>query len=183
MHPRLLIATAVALAAGTATALGASTYPDPVGDVKAGTGPDLVSISISNTHKAITFRVRFANAPPLGISEKEKWVDMLLVAVDVPPRGLKRGSGDWQGIDFALGVHGWGGKGGLVRPGSEERVWFPVSQAGRTLTFTVARRHLGNPAWFDFVATAARETEDESQAGARPDYAPARGVFHYRLTG
>lgn len=180
---RLLIATAVALAAGTATALGASTYTDPAGDVKAGTGPDLVSISVSNTKKAISFRFRFAKAPPLSISEKEKWVDMLLVAVDVPPRGLKRGSGDWTGIDFSFGVHGPDTKGALVRTGSREPVWLPVSQAGRTLSLTIARRHLGNPALFDFVAVAAREAEDESQSGGRPDYAPAKGVFHYRLSG
>jgi hypothetical protein len=172
-----------ALLAGVMPALAAATYADPRGDVKAGTGPDLVSISVSSTKKAVSFRFRFAKAPPLGISEREKWVDMLLVAVDIPPRGLKRGPGDWTGVDFSLGVHGWGGKGGLVRTGSREPVWFPVSTAGRTLTFTVARRHLGNPAWFDFVAAAGRESEDESQSGGRPDYAPARGVFHYRLTG
>jgi hypothetical protein len=177
-----LPALVVALAAGAA--LAAVTYPDPSGDVKAGAGPDLTAVTVSHTPRLVTFRVRFATAPPLRLSVAQRWVDMLLIGIDVPPRGLRRGPQDWRGVDFAAGLHGAQKTAVVVNQNRRAIVArVPVVMSGRTLSFSIGRRALGDPAWLDFVVTAAREQSDESAVGGEPDVAPSRGVFHYRLTG
>ena len=177
---------ALALGASTAAALGGVSFPDPVGDVKGGAGPDLVSISVSHTSSAVTFRLRFATAPPLGVSVRERWVDMLLVGIDVPPRGLKRGPYGWLGADYYAGLHGMEKTAILVRAptakSGQGRVLARTKAvvAGRTLSFSVSRAKLGDPDWFEFVVAAGREMSDQSIGGGA-DEAPARGAFHYQL--
>jgi hypothetical protein len=171
-------------------ALAARTYPDRVGDVKGGKGPDIVSVKVTNTRTTVSFGFRFAQAPPLRFSTRERWVDMLLVGIDVPPTGPLPFSpgGEWPGVDFALGTHGPSATGQLVRtprgPDGRSRLVarFPIVTRGSTVSFTVPRRALGNPAWFTFTVAAAREGEDEA-AGRGFDTAPARGTFRYVLTG
>ncbi|MGZ4389161.1 MAG: hypothetical protein ACXVZL_07255 [Gaiellaceae bacterium] len=65
-----------------------------MGDVRGGAGPDITSVWVSHTSQAVTFRVRFAKAPPLGASARQRWVDMLLIGIDVPPRGPLPTRGD-----------------------------------------------------------------------------------------
>jgi hypothetical protein len=67
-------------------ALAAKTFADPVGEVKGRAGPDLTSVTLSNSASTLTFHVRFASAPPLRQSTRGKWVEMLLIGIDVPPR-------------------------------------------------------------------------------------------------
>ena len=100
-------------------ALAAKSYPDRPGDVTGGSGPDMRSISISNTATTITFHVRFAKSPPLRVNTQEKWSDMLLIAIDVPPLGPRpvAPGGEWRGANFALGTHGPARTGQLVRLG------------------------------------------------------------------
>lgn len=176
---------ALVLGVGIGGALAASTFPDPAGDVKGGAGPDLTSVSVSNTAQAVTFRVRFATAPPLRLSVPGRWVDMLLIGIDVPPRGPRPGSQGWDGVDYAAGIHGSQKVAVVVRkvPGWTTVARVAVVARGRTLSFSIDRRTLGNPAWFDFVVTAGRELPDQSGARGGADSAPARGTFHYRLTG
>ena len=167
-------------------AVGAHSYPDRVGDVKGGRGPDITSIAVSNTKTAVTFRVGFAKAPPLRLSTREGWVDMLLIGVDVPPLGPRPLSpgGPWPGVNFALGTHGPSKTGQLVRLGdatSRLGARFKIVTRGSTLTFSVPRSSLGSPAWFTFSVAAARELEKE--AGGGVDVAPDRGTFRYTLTG
>lgn len=97
---------ALAVGVGGTTALAAASFPDPVGDVEGGAGPDIASISVSHTRSTVTFRLRFREAPPLGLNAREGWVDMLLIGIDVPPRGLKRTPNGWMGLDYYAGLHG-----------------------------------------------------------------------------
>lgn len=180
MRCALLAALAVFAVFGTA-ALAGTTYGDPVGDVPGGAGPDLASISVSNTQKAITFRFRFAKAPPLAFSQKEKRADMLLVLVDTPPFAIRKLPSGYLGADYYLGTHGAATTGSLVQAKTRTRTTIPVSIAGRTLTLTVKRRRLGDPARFCFVVAAGRETGTENGDGDA-DFAPATGAFRYRLT-
>ena len=166
-------------------ALAASIYSDPAGD--ATLGPDVRSVTVSNTSTDVTFRIRFATAPALRVSQRGRWIDMLLVGIDVPPLGPRPiPDGDWLGANFAAGFHGPAKTGVLMRlgKGSQKVVArFPVVTRGTTVTFSIPRRALRSPTWFAFEMAAAREWNDESMvpAGAKPDFAPARGTFRYTL--
>ena len=187
---RLKIATvllALAAGIGVATAPAATSFPDPVGDVEGGPGPDIASISVSHTHSTVTFRFRFTKAPPLGISAREGWVDMLLIGIDVPPRSLKRTPNGWMGLDFYAGLHGTENtaivvKASPTKPSQPRKVVArpKVTVSGRTLSFSVRRAALGNPSWVEFVAAAGREMSDPGRSGGS-DEAPNRGTFHYKL--
>ena len=177
---------AALLVCGVAT--GAKGFTDPRGDVRHGNGPDIVALSLATTKAAVTFRIRFATAPPLRVSTGEKWVDMLLIGIDTPPLGPRPiPDGEWRGADFALGSHGPSKTGVLVKlampPGGQRQIArFPITVQGATLTFSVPRRALGNPAWFRFMVAAAREGNAES-AGGGYDMAPGSGTFRYALIG
>jgi len=181
-----LLGALVVFLAICGVALAARSYSDSVGDVKGGRGPDIVSATLSNTVSAITFRVRFATAPPLRVSTREKWVDMLLIGIDVPPIGPSpsKPGGEWPGADYALGTHGPSRTGQLVRLGKNQSgppLRFTLVTRGRTLVFSIPRRALGNPSWFRFSIAAAREGESEA-AGGGVDVAPGRGTFRYDLS-
>jgi hypothetical protein len=186
----VLCALAVAACAATTapSAMAARTYPDRAGDVRGGQGPDVTSVTVSNTSRAITFVVRFAKAPPLVLDEREGWVDMLLMGFDVPPLGpAPIPDGEWFGANFAAGTHGPAKTGLVVRlpraAGERSRVVarFAIVTRRATVRFTIPRHALGNPPWFAFTVAAAREGESEREGGA--DYAPARGTFRYALAG
>jgi len=181
------VSLAAVLVLGCGVAFAAQTYPDRTGDVKGGRGADITSIAVSNTRTAVTFRVRFAKAPPLRLSTREGWVDMLLIGVDVPPLGLPPAipGGEWRGANFYLGTHGPSKTGLMVRlaQGESRRLAdFKIVTVGSTLTFSIPRRALGNPAFFTFTVAAAREMAKDATGGG-VDIAPARGTFRYALTG
>ena len=188
VRARVLVAGAgmLALLLVCGPALAARVYSDPVGDARL--GPDVRSVAVSNTNADVTFRIRFTTAPALRVSPREGWIDMLLLGIDVPPLGPRPiPDGDWLGADFAAGFHGPAKTGVLVRlgQGSQKVVArFPGVTRGTTVTFSIPRRALGSPTWFAFEMAAAREWNDEGAvpAGAKPDFAPARGTFRYTLT-
>lgn len=172
---------AVLLAGGVA--LAGKGFTDPRGDVRHGSGPDVVALSLSSTKTAVTFTVRFASAPPLRVDTREEWVDMLLIGIDTPPLGPRPiPDGEWRGANFALGTHGPSKTGVLVKLGAaaaqRQVARFAITVKGATLTFSVPRRALGNAAWFTFQVAAARETSAESEGGGY-DTAPDRGTFRY----
>jgi hypothetical protein len=168
-------------------AVAATTYPDRPNDATSSSGPDITSVTLSHTRTSITFTVRFATAPPLGVSTKQRWVDMLLIGIDVPPLGPppRAPGGEWPGADFALGAHGPSTSGLLVHlAGGSSRLVarFAVTRRGGALSFSIRRRSLGHPASFRFSVAAARETETPGAHGG-VDVAPDRGTFRYALTG
>lgn len=168
-----------------AAASAAKGYPDRVGDVKGGAGPDIALVVVSNTNTNVTFEMRFAKAPPLRVNRSEGWIDMLLIGIDVPPPGSRPiPGGEWRGADYALGTHGPSKTGVMVRLGQHHRVVarFKVATSGSTLNFSIPRRALGSPDWFRFQIAAARELAAEGRGGG-VDFAPARGTFRYALTG
>jgi hypothetical protein len=176
----------LALSIGIPTALAATAFPDPVGDVQGGAGPDITSIAVSHTASTVTFRLRFASAPPLGFNARKRWADMLVIGIDVPPRSLKRGPHGWAGLDYYAGLHGSDRTAIVVKtsptkPSRRSVLARPtVTVGGRTLSFSIGRSTLGNPAWIEFVAAAGRETSDQANGGGS-DEAPNHGTFHYRL--
>lgn len=181
-------ALALVLGAGVVSAVAAQRFSDPVGDVKGGPGPDLRAVFVTHSPSAVKFRVCFAKAPPLGASIREKWLDVLLIGLDVPPRGLRRGTNGWFGLDYYVGLHGSEMSAILVRarPSKPSEPRFVarsrVTISGSTLSFSVRREALGDPAWLEFVVAAGREIL-EGTAGGGGDEAPARGAFHYQLRG
>ena len=168
---------AAVLLAGAAVA---TPYPDLTGDVKR--GPDLAGVQVSNDRSTVTFRIRFASAPPLRATAKT--VDMLLVGIDVPPTGAlpRAPGGEWRGANFAAGTHGPSRTGMLVklRTGKKSTLVtrFAVRTKGATVSFTLPRRALGNPAWLTFSVAAAREGGNE---GDGFDVVPDRGTARYAL--
>ena len=167
-------------------ALAARIYSDPAGD--ATLGPDVRSMTVSNTSTDVTFRIRFATAPALRVSQRGRWIDMLLIGIDVPPLGPRPiPDGDWLGANFAAGFHGPATTGMLVRlgKGSQKMVArFPVVTRGTTVTFSLPRRALGFPTWFTFEMAAAREwsVEGTDPSSAKADLVPARGTLRYTFT-
>ena len=176
-------------------ALAAKSYPDRPGDVTGGSGPDMRSITISNTATTIGSlpnRARFAKARERCTAcqhSQERWIDMLLIAIDRaaarPTAGhTRRRVG--LGANFALGTHGPAKTGQLVRlgndasTGSRRVATFKIVTRGSTLTFSITRRALGSPSWFTFNVAAARERQESTGGGI--DLAPARGTFRYALT-
>ena len=164
-------------------AIAATVYPDRAGDAKR--APDVTWVRLSNTASAITFRVRFAGAPPLRVDARGRWVDMLLIGIDVPPLGPRPAApgGEWPGANFALGTHGPSRVGQLVelRAGRSTRVTtFRIDVSGRMLTFSIPRRALGSPRWFTFSLAAAREGTREVSGGV--DFVPQRGSCRYDLS-
>lgn len=164
----------------------ARSLEDPASDVAAASGPDVVGVAVDREDDAITFRVRFAAAPPLQISEQGGWVDMLLIGIDLPPLGAPPASpgGEWTGADFALGTHGPSASGILVRlrageaaPGLKTDI--PIETDGVTLTISVPRRELGDPETFAVSIAAAREWNDaaDEPAAAKPDIVPDTGTW------
>ena len=165
-----------------AGAASATRFPDPVGDVRGGPGPDLLAVSVLHTRSTVTFRFRFADARPLGAGES--WVDMLLVGIDVPPRSLVRTPRGWLGGEYYLGTHGTEPSAVLVQAAAGARGTVlarpKVVRSAHTIAMSIARRALGDPDWFEFAVAVGREGST-AVSGGGSDEAPARGVFRYRL--
>ena len=167
---------------------------DPAGDVTAATAPDVVGVSVERDDEAVTFRVRFAAAPPLGVSEEEGWIDMLLIGIDVPPLGPApiAPGGEWRGADYALGAHGPSESGMLVRlthrkpdgdAASERRADVPIEIDGAALSLSLPVAELGGAETFALSVAAAREWNEagEEPAGATPDIVPDSGTWTVEL--
>ena len=184
------IATLVVAGCGSGGGL-ARTLEDSEGDIgAAAAGPDIVAVTVEREADTITFRVRFAAAPPLEVGDQEGWVDMLLVGVDVPPPGPPPAEpgGEWSGADYALGSHGWSASGMLVKLStSASKKWadVPITIEGATLSVSVPCRALGDPERFALSIAAAREWNEtgDQPAGVKPDIAPDTGTWIVELGG
>jgi hypothetical protein len=145
-------------------------------------------VTVERDDTTITFRVEFADAPPLAVSEEEGWIDMILVGVDVPPPGPApvAPGGEWPGVDFAFGTHGpsetamlvqLGAAGGGAAPEREADIDLETDEA--TLVFRVPRDELGDPETMAVSVASAREWNEPAQepAGIAPDVAPDAGTW------
>lgn len=197
----LAFCTTLVVAALVAAGCGSSgggrverSLEDPAGDVTAATGPDVVAVTVERDDETITFRVRFAAAPALKVSEEEGWIDMLLIGIDVPPLGPPPATpgGEWRGADYALGTHGPSERGTLVRltasasedeATSEKRADIPIETDGATLSLPVPRDELGDPGTLALSIAAAREwTEAKDEpAGVTLDIVPDTGAWTVEL--
>jgi hypothetical protein len=169
----------LALLGGCGGGGAASRFRDSVGDVKGADGPDLALVTVSHDDTSVGFSVRFAKAPPLGASAAEEWVDMLLIGIDVPPIGLDPTPTGWRGVDYVLGLHGPQTEVVFRKMSSTGVDRLPLDVEDDTLSFSVLRAELGDPARFKFTVAAGREAEDVEQGSE--DYAPAEGTFAYEL--
>jgi hypothetical protein len=185
-------ATLAALAAGCGGGRAEQSLDDPAGDVAAAIGPDVVGVSVERDDEVVTFRVRFAAAPPLAMSEEGGWIDMLLIGIDVPPLGPApvTPGGEWRGLDYALGTHGPSQSGMLVRltarngeATSEKRAEVPIEIDGAALSLSVASVELGDADTFALSIAAAREWNETGNepAGAKPDIVPDSGTWTVEL--
>jgi hypothetical protein len=191
MRAAVLVCTALATLVAAGCGSGGTTersLDDPPGDVPAGTSPDIVAVAVERDDETITFRVRFADAPPLDVSEEDGWIDMLLIGIDVPPLGSPpvAPGGEWSGADFFLGTHGPFEDGMLVRTAAGKippvelmRTDIPLVTDGATLSLLVPRSALGDPETFSISVAAAREWNEagDEPAGAKPDIAPDTGTW------
>jgi hypothetical protein len=187
----LLVACLLASGCGSSTGGNVErTLEDPAGDVAAATAPDVVAVGVERDDESIRFNVRFADAPPLGMSEEEGWVDMLLIGIDLPPLGSPptMPGGEWRGADFALGTHGPSETGALVRfvtdaaeneATSERQADVPLETDGAVLSLLVPREALGDPETLVLSIAAAREWKDadDERAGGTPDIVPDTGTW------
>jgi hypothetical protein len=187
-------ATLAALLAGCGGGHVKRSLDDSAGDVATAIGPDVVGVSVERDDEAVTFRVRFAAAPPLAVSEEEGWIDMLLIGIDVPPLGPApvTPGGEWRGLDYALGTHGPSQSGMLVRltapapngeATSEKRADVPIEIDGAALSLSVASGELGDADTFALSIAAAREWNEagDEPAGAKPDIVPDSGTWTVEL--
>ena len=184
---------------GPSATTGPTTFRDPVGDVAGGAGPDLVSVTVSNTPADVTFGIRFAEAPPLRVSPSDGWIDMVLVGIDVPPYGPPPTLTGWMGVDYVAGLHGAQrdvrfrrmrvsadgdeqpgatAGGAAAAPGRVARLGATVD--GATLRFAIPRRLLGDPPSFAFDVATGREG---GPVAGGSDSAPSSGTFHYEIAG
>ena len=187
----LLVAALLAAGCGSSTSGNVErSLEDPADDVAAATGPDVVAVRVERNDETIRFNVRFANAPPLAVSEEEQWVDMLLIGIDLPPLGSPPTvpGGEWRGADYALGSHGPSETGMLVRlttgaaeneAMSERQADVPLETDGATLSLLVPREALGDPETLVLSIAAAREWSDaaDEPAGGTPDIVPDTGTW------
>lgn len=173
------LALGLALLGGCGGGGADSRLRDSVGDVKGADGPDLVLVTVSHDATSVGFRVRFAKAPPLEASAAEEWVDMLLIGIDVPPIGPGPTPTGWRGVDYVLGLHGSQTEVVFRKMSSTGVDRIPLDVEGDTLSFSVLRADLGDPARFELTVAAGREAADEEHGSE--DYAPADGTFAYEL--
>lgn len=170
------------------------TLEDPAGDVAATTWPDVVAVTVERDDETIIFRVRFATALPLRVSEKEGWIDMVLIGVDVPPPGPPPAmpGGEWRGADYFLGAHGPSEEGMLVRlaasASEDEATWekradIPIAIDAATLSLLVPRDELGDPGTLTISIAAAREWNEAKNEPAEvtPDIVPDTGTWTIEL--
>lgn len=190
-HLSVAVTTALATIAAVVASLAAGATPPAVRtDVRgdAGTGPDVTAVSVSSTRGAVTFRIRFAVAPPLRVSTSGGWADMLLVGIDTPPfRATVRPGREWRGIDYALGTHGPAATGMVVRLGNADGALndlvarIPVTTRGTELTMVVPRTAFGPTRQLAYTVVAAREGAPGEEG--TPDLVPERGTVRVVLAG
>ena len=163
-------------AAGAALAVPATVsdssvwYRDGAGDVLGGPGPDIRFVRGTDRAGRISFRVVFAKAPPLAVSKKQGFTDMLIVAIWTSRKAVADRPQYW------LGVHGADlRRVSLVNARTRRSVRLgPALVRDKTVTLSVDARRIGDPRVMRFSVAAGRERNEG--AGGGGDLAPDRGT-------
>lgn len=154
---------------------------DPSGDTYEDTGPDIVSLAVTQGSDPLVFiTVEFAAEPPLGYDMEARTTDMLMVDLTGsraggpdPGTSVTGAHGATLASDAETGGH-------LYRVDSEELFWRVVDVAveGPRVTLAVDRKLLGDPTELAISASAFVEG-DEGTAGG--DRCPDEGVLTITL--
>jgi hypothetical protein len=166
------LGTALLFAAGASGRVAVQVYTDPAGD--AGVGPDIRSLSISDSGGILTFKLVATGMTVTtgsGVTATAAYADL-----DTNKDG-KRDYVLWVGNDadgFVWDLEGPGGKHVQQSSGSG------YFRSGDSYTFKVASSDLGGATSFDVWVVAG--TVDGTGAGARTDDAPDGGEWSYSLT-
>lgn len=144
-------------------------YRDAAGDVRGGQGPDIRFVRATDRAGRISFNVVFAKAPPLAVSTKQGFTDMLLVTI-------------WTGKTGAAQPHYWLGVHGadptrvsLVNALTRSSVRLgPAVISGKTVTLSLDADRIGDPRMIRFSVAAGRETNERTGGGG--DFAPDKGT-------
>ena len=145
-------------------------YRDAAGDVKGGPGPDIRFVRGTDQACRISFSVGFAKAPPLAVSTRQGFTDMLIVTVWTTGK-----TGPCE-PHYWLGVHGADLKRvSLVNALTKSSVRLgPAVVSRKTVTFTLDASRIGDPRTIRFSVAAGREINEG--AGGGGDLAPDKGT-------
>jgi hypothetical protein len=145
-------------------------YRDAAGDVTGGPGPDIRFVRGTDRAGRISFRVAFAKAPPLAVSAKQGFTDMVIVTVWTTGKTGPREPHYW------LGVHGADLKRvSLVNALTKSSVRLgPAVVSRKTVILTFDASRIGDPRAIRFSVAAGREMNEG--AGGGGDLAPDNGA-------
>ncbi len=145
-------------------------YRDAAGDVKGGPGPDIRFVRGTDRAGRISFRVVFAKAPPLAVSTKQGFTDMLIVTIWTTGKTGAKQPHYW------LGVHG----ADLTRVSLVNALTKGSARLGpavvrdKTVVLSLDARRIGDPRVMRFSVAAGREMN--KGAGGGGDLAPDKGT-------
>ncbi len=146
-------------------------YRDPAGDVKGGPGPDIRSVSALDRAGRISFRIGFVKAPPLAVSTKQGFTDMLLVTIWTTGKIGSKQPHYWLGVHGADLTHV-----ALVNAVKKSTVLLgPAVVSGKSVTLSLDSRRIGNPKTIRFSVVAGREMNKGPGGGG--DSAPDKGTW------
>lgn len=145
-------------------------YRDGPGDVKGGPGPDIRFVRATDRAGRISFRVVFAKAPPLGVSTKQGFTDMLIVTIWTTGKTGARQPHYW------LGVHGVDlTRVTLVNALTKRSVRLgPAVVSDKTVILSLDAHRIGDPRMIKFSVAAGREMNRGTGGGG--DLAPDKGT-------
>ena len=149
-------------------------FRDAEGDIKPGAapdfsyrGPDITFVRGTERSGRITFKVAFADAPPLPVSERDQSHEWVRISIWPTGKvGKKQPLYDvWADRSNVSVIN-------VRRPKAREIYLSPLIISGKTVTFSVPTRLIGNPKRIRFSATA----HHEGKVDGGWDYAPDKGT-------
>lgn len=172
MSARLGLAVLAAGFVAVPTALSDSSiwYRDGRGDVRGGPGPDITFVRATDRAGRITFRVVFAKAPPLAVSTKQGFTDMLIVTIWTSAKTGARQPHYWLGVHGADLRHVI-----LVNALTKRSVRLPEAVVShKTVILSLDPHRIGDPRTIRFSVAAGREMSKGTGGGG--DLAPDKGT-------
>lgn len=145
-------------------------YRDAAGDVNGGPGPDIRFVRGTDQAGRISFRVAFGKAPPLAVSTKQGFTDMLIVTIWTTEKTGAKQPHYWLGVHGADMAHV-----SLVNALTRRSVRVqPAVVSGKTVILSLDARRIGDPRVLRFSVAAGREMNEGEGGG--DDLAPDKGT-------